>query len=859
MTNVTRAADVRAQSDELAATLQQAFIAGADVLQLQQQRTEFFDRLIRQLVGDFFSAETDGVRESLACVAIGGYGRQELAPGSDLDLLFLSGDARGEACAKHLLYRLWDMGLQVTGVVRTMDSCAEQLRSGELRTQTALLDSRWIGGADSLWHGWQRVQQRVQRSRRWQRRFVQAKLDEQQLRRARCGATPFFLEPNVKEGEGGLRDWQTLWWIGCACGHVASPADFVQRGWMIATEWVELTTAVQWMHRIRWGLHALAGRKQDRLGFEEQEVLASTLQPVQAPHERSPAATLMRYYYASASTIRDHCEELLWRWQSEAPQRAVHHLRQRLSRRVWFRHGDSLAVVPTRVHGVQDVVQIFAALAVTQCRLDPASRSALRRLERALSESPHGTLAWHPFASPDTTARVLREMQRTGWLERFFPEFRPLRCLAQRDAYHCYTVDTHLIEAVAQCASILAAPANELPPGLVQARARIPHPDDLLFATFYHDVGKGVGRSHAHTGARLIERAAGRWNWDPQRIGTMQFLVRAHQLMSSLAFTRDLHDERLIEQFAETVETTEQLAQLYLLTVADLRAVGPTVYTEWKRSLLDDLYTRAEACLTRGGRTTAAIAELRERMVREVEQAHVPDYCRAMCAHWIDAMPERYLRTTTPREIGQHIELWYSHGERPVSFTAVMESQTTIRFDFLAADQPGLFAKLCGVLAAHGYNIHEAQVCTGSHGYVIDRFRCAARGGLTARAQRDMLRELADVVGAHHSVETLLARRRGGLLRRRSRVPVDPQIAVDTAISEEYTVLDIRTTDRLGLLYDMANALYLQGFDIMTAKIATTGGQVHDAFYVQDAEGGKVTDAARLAELTAALRQVLGA
>ncbi len=841
-------ASLRAQVEANLQQLQSEFRSGADVIHLQQRRSDFFDGVLAQWIA-VFAAQNHAPLE-LACIAIGGYGRRELSPGSDLDVLWLTRDAAGEACAKRILYQLWDAGIQTTGVVRTVHACAELLRHGDIRSQASLLDARYIAGTSTLWRAWQQRAHRIVRAGRWQRRFVAQKVDEQHARRRRFGDTPFFLEPNLKEGEGGLRDWHLIWWIGLATGRVKALADCVARGWMRPSAWEEMASALAWLHRLRWGLHTLAGRKQDRLGFEEQEALAQWIPLDPCGAERNPAECIMRKYYESAAIIRDGCEALFWEWTQTTRHRLRHWL-QTLGQSGPCVHTDNvLRIIPHRIRTRRDVTDVFTRVGAESRALDPRSRILLRHVEIPNDQ----TIAWHPFGRLGSAARMLEEMHRTYWLERFFPEFRPLRYLPQRDAYHCYTVDAHLIEAVRRCEWLLTAPGAEVPPGVEEARAHVAYPEDVLFATLFHDVGKGVGRPHAQVGARLIERAAARLGWDVGRTRVLQFLVRSHQLMTALAFTRDLHDDRLVEQFAETVGTVEQLSQLYLLTIADVLAVGPKVYTEWKRTLLATLFQRALTALRRGGHTDAAIAELRQQLQAATTQALRGEH-QALLERWIEAMPERYLRSMTARDIAHHVGMWYEHGDYQVNFVDVIEGGI-LRLDMLAEDQPGLFAKLCGVLVAHGLNVVEAQAFTGSHGYVIDRFCCEMQGRVSAALRRQMLEELSDVVGARQSVEPLLARRRRGLLQR-SVALAPSRVSIDNTISEEYTVVDLRTTDRLGLLYDIAKALYLQNYTLISAKIATIGGQVHDAFYIQDAEGGKVTDDMRIAALTTSLEAVV--
>jgi [protein-PII] uridylyltransferase len=404
----------------------------------------------------------------------------------------------------------------------------------------------------------------------------------------------------------------------------------------------------------------------------------------------------------------------------------------------------------------------------------------------------------------------------------------------------------------------MTAPADELPPGVAEVRTHIADAAPLLLSTMYHDVGKGVGRPHAQTGVPLVVRAAERLAFSDHAVQHMQFFVRSHQVMTQLAFSRDLHDERLIQQFAETVETTERLAQLYLLTIADIQAVGPNVYTEWKGALLRELYDRTRSYLEAGDHTEAAIAELRAQLIRDVVAAVSDADMSLLVEGWVTSMPERYLRQMSVQDITSHTETWYRFGERPVGFyhRAVHEG---IAVDVLAKDQPGLFAKICGVLTAHGLNIVDVQAFTGLHGYVVDRFRCAGRHGSTAAPHWDRVQnDLSDVMHGFRTIDDVLQQRPKKILHPvATHLAQTSSVVVDNSVSEEYTVIDLHTQDRLGLLYDITKALYDNGCDIMTAKVMTVGPRVHDAFYIRNTAAGKITADDRIQALQEELQKIV--
>jgi [protein-PII] uridylyltransferase len=820
--------------------------------QLERENSDFFDDLARRICADVAHSLPEA-SPWMGC-ALGGYGRRALAPGSDLDLLFFSQAPLEEGSgiheiARQVLYRLWDSQVDVTAVVRSCAECRAQLASGDVRSQTALLDVRHIVGSRDVWECWQARARSVCRGRRWQKRFVPAKWRELERRRQQCGASPFFLEPNVKDGEGGLRDWQTLWWIGRALQHIGATEDLAKRGWVTAPEWTRLRQAVEMLTDIRWGLHTLAGRKQDRLGFVQQEQLAQ---------ERTSVEGLMRDYYQSAAVIRDSCDWLVARWRGSPRWDWRRVWCQRATQRQWYRRARHVIMLPERCQTVAQAEQFWHGVVTSEIALSAESRHHLWRIAATLSSTSQAAEMPQCFTSPRSVTRFLRELHRTNWLEYFFPEFRPLRFRAQRDAYHCFTIDTHLIEAVDQCAQLLTADAPSCAPEVVHARTMLPDAEALLVASLYHDAGKGVGRPHAQTGVGLVQAAAQRYGWGTQRIALVKFLVRSHQIMTQLAFTRDCHDPDLIEQFAESVGSVERLAALYLLTLSDLKAVGPNVYTSWKGALLADLYRQTVQAMA--GDIAVGTQRLRtDTLITEVQEATATPDVAALVPRWLEGMPSRYHTHMSPPEIARHVQLWFAFGDRSIGVLhACAETRGTVTVDFLASNVSGLFAKLCGVLASHQMNIVAAQTYTGRHGFVIDRFICqpSSHYGLQDVWSR-LERDAHEVVQGYRRLEPLLDRRRGGVLASEGRIAVTPRVRVDNAISEEFTVVDVEAGDRLGLLYEISTTFFAEQCDIMSAKVTTVGHRVHDAFYIQDADGGKILDPQRLEHITEIVRQRL--
>ncbi len=845
------AAQIREQRHACLALLAAEFQRGVPMAALQQRLTAFYDQKILALLQSCAGVDTTSEQWPL-CLAVGGYGRGALSPASDLDLVWITGATpRDEDIVRAVHRQLWDAGIEIGNSTRTLAECGAMLQSGELRGQTTLLDARVIGGSPLLMQAWQRVARRVRWSQSWRRQMVDGKIAEMQRRHARHGDSPYLLEPNVKEGMGGLRDWHTLGWIGAVSGIFTTSLQLRDADWLAAAEYERLVAAVEFLERVRWALHSAAGRRQDRLGFAEQDHLAA--QWFQKNMATTDATVrLMQAYYQSVSVIREVSEWLMWRWTARYamswPRRVV---------REWFPHvAKTLRGARRLTIAAHAVQKIFAAVAQTQTALTPVVRHALANASLTASAADVAALipAWRGVRG---VALMLREMHRTGWLVKFFPDVVTVLYRVQRDAYHCYSIDLHLMQAVQECEQLLCVPDDAVSPSVLQARRLVDAPTAVLLAAWYHDMGKGQRKPHAQVGAALVEKMAARLGLNADEQSLARFLVQSHQILPLIAFTRDLNDDALIEHVAATVQTMRRLSALYLVSIADLRAVGPGLFTEWKQTLLHTLYRRTLDFLQQGEHTEPTLEELRAACARDCATLLQHSDAANLVTAWVNAMPVRYLRQTSAVRMMEHIELWYAFGEEVVGVYWVQENDGTIQVDLLARDARGVLAKFCGVLTAHGMNIVEAHVFSGTHGYVIDRFRCVAPSRFRDAAAWEQLRsDLGSVLQGLQSVDTLLARRTPSRLQPMPRVTVRHEVVIDNAMSEEYSVIDVHARDRVGLLYAMTQHFFAAGCDILAAKILTVGAQVHDAWYVRDADGGKITDAVRLAALQESLTAV---
>lgn len=818
---------------------------------------EYCDHILAW-IADIWSAHIpEGIAAVLAIT--GGVGRGDAVWGSDIDYVVLTEDAAVcEPAISAVHQACWDAGGSVSGAVRSQQEVRALFREGDVRSQTALLEMRYCSGNRDYWNSAQQLVTRATATQLWRRHFVQAKQDEQAQRRARYGGSPFFLEPNIKSSEGGLRDWHTLCWIGRALGHLPHVDAIFAEQWMTSQECCACQEAIRFMLQMRWALHGQAQRAEDRFGFHEQAQLASLFRETAIESHASPEL-LMQHYYQSAACIRDVSNWLTQRWVAPCPRRVQWYLRATSKRWCVFRAG----VVVRTDHGwpMDDAVAVIRDAASTKLPLHASARRALR------VNAPDGTSpvvsdelrnVRQLLALPEVFARFTRELHRTGWLASVFPEFSHLHYRAQRDAYHCVTIDVHLLRTVQHCADLLSQEASDDLVGRALQHARETLRGEyapLMLAALMHDVGKGTGQPHAEVGEAWMRERGAMYGLDERETMRAAFLVRLHQTMPALAFGRDLQDAKLIERFTESMESRGRLASLYLLSVADLQSVGPQVYTPWKAELLAQLYQLSMAHMNAeaSGDDVAADASVDSYVARVCEQSDGMNESQVYA--WIRSMPYEY-RRNNEAVVRQHVR-WWCEDERGACHTHARKDHDGMwTLDVVTHDRPGVFAACCAVFAAHGVSIIEARAFTGHLSNVVDRFRCAVRSDtLLADPHGPVQQAIHDVLRGAVDPAQLYAQRRPSLLAGKARVVKAPKVSVDNTIAEDRTVIDVHASDRIGLLYELSACIVDAGYTIVSAKILTVGDRVRDAFYVRDGQG-QIRDEAACARVRSALQSI---
>jgi len=856
---------LEAVREELAAR----HFAGAGGIETVREYTGCVDRMMRALyrwAERGYARRFSRLNQRLAVVARGGYGRGELNPQSDIDLLFLHDYKPGpfvEVVTESILHALWDVGLTVGHVVRNIRETVRAANE-DLKEKTAILDARPLAGDDKLYAALDKamVEEVLNRN---QHKFFAAKLKESRERHHHYGDSIYLLEPHVKEGEGGLRDLHTALWLAKVKYKVHSLSELVQKAVISESELNDVLRAQDFLMRVRNSLHFLSRRHHDQLTFEYQEQIAPLLGfGADGP---GAAAALMRTYYAQAAAIHRFSEGLIARvTEDPASGRFTRRPGGRQIRPGVLIQGRVLAIGEKDffVRAPLNLITIFADCQAHGVELSGSAyqqvRDNLYLIDDAFRRDPRTGMALMGILSGrHRVAETLEAMHRAGVLGAVVPEFGNLYARVLHDLYHIYTVDRHSLAAVRELESLRAGEFKDSNALLTEVAREVTALPLIFLALLLHDIGKGHGHDHHERGALLTAEVSRRLGLDGEEVDLVVFLVRNHLMMSQVAQKGDVEDERTVDEFARTVGSIDRLKALYLLTFADMRAVAPNVYNNWRDMLLSDLYMRALKLLEQGNREAVDPARrlaLVKSAVRErLGAAGAPP---AELAAFLELMPERYFLTAPESDIPAHFELMCAFRERPLvcrhrHFPDLEFSE----FIVVTRDQPGLFSKIAGVLTANNLNILSARITTRTDGVALDVFRVSHGGGGLAMEEERWLRverDLEAVLEGRREIETLVAeaqRTRVGGRKFVRRVPTE--VTIDNRSSEQFTVVDVFTQDRVGLLFAITHTLFKLGMVIHLARISTNADQALDVFYISDREGRKVIQLEMLRRLRAAL------
>jgi [protein-PII] uridylyltransferase len=802
-------------------------------------------------------AAHDAARESLPATplvlaALGGYGRGELHPSSDIDLMVIyDSDLTPyvQRVTQELLYALWDLGLQVGHSLRSLADCVAMART-DFPSRTSMLEARLIAGDGRLFARFRRLL-RENVYRRDFEDFLAQTLAERDQRYRKHGASPYLMEPNVKESAGGLRDMHTAMWLGSAKFGARTLRELCDKDLITRREQTQADAALTFLWRVRNELHFFTGHKNDVLSRELQPRIATNL------GYENDATTLgverfMRDYYQHARVIHRVARRLIARCQETLSRRGSAERRQRQQALA-----DGLVFFDGRLHladrnpGVfradpGRLMKVFWHLHRLGCELsldlERAVEDSLDVVDDGFRRSPEACALFLDICRTwGRVALTLSRMHELGFLGRYLPEFGALDCLVQYDVYHKFSADQHSLLAVEHLEALAPGQSAESE-GAALVFHEVEKPGLLMLGMLLHDIGKARGHGHVAKGIPLIRDLTARIGLPAPDADVVEFLVAHHLTMSHVAQRRDIDDPKTIADFAATVADPQRLRMLYLLTFADMRAVGPGVLTGWQALILHELYARTLAQLTSGRVDRPNRAQLEARLYEAVRE----DLPRQAVKAHLAMVSDRYVAATAVDRMAAHLRMLQRLDEAAVA-TELFHHPDLGSSDLVVVtrDLPGLFALIAGTLAAQGMNIISAQIHTRADGVAIDTFQINDPVGEVVTAPARWTRTL-DALGAvlrgEQSVEVLLERRRAAGRAVTAASFTRPKILIDDRLSDDYTVVEVKCPDRLGLLYSITKTLSALDLDIASARIATEIDQALDTFYVHGRKGGKVED-----------------
>jgi [protein-PII] uridylyltransferase len=840
----------------------------------------FQDELVR-LVFDYtiahvYRATNPSNAERMAVVATGGYGRGLLAPFSDVDLLFVLPYKQtpwGESVVEYMLYLLWDLGLKVGHATRTVDQSLRLARS-DMTSRTALLDSRLILGDVSLF------EQLMRRFRRevvsdTPRQFVEAKLAERDERHRRVGESRYRVEPNIKDGKGGLRDLHTLHWL---AKYLYDEERSAESSIFATDEYATFRRCEDFLWTVRCNLHFLAGRAEERLTFEVQSAMADRLGYAERRGGLRAVERFMKHYFLIAKDVGDLttilCSALeieqvkafpgITRLLNPLSWRARRHLRTTSDFRI---DNGRLNVADQNVFKRDPVnlIRFFARAERTDAFFHPNAVRLLRRSLRLIDDKLRddqeaNRIFLEMLCSEKNSEPTLRRMNEAGVLGRFVPDFGKVVSMMQFNMYHHYTVDEHLIRTVGVLSEIERGEAAEPHPLATRIFRTIQNRRALYVAAFLHDIAKGREEHHSVVGARIARQLCPRLGMTPAETETTAWLVEQHLTMSSVAFSRDIGDPQTVRDFAGIVQSPERLKLLLVLTIADIRAVGPGIWNGWKGQLLRGLYYETEPVVA-GGHTHLGARD-RVAAAQEAFRVAVSDWRPSEVDRYINRhYPDYWLRTDTRKAVehARMVRTAESEGHKLAShyqtdaFTAITE------LSLFAPNHPRLLALFAGACASAGANISGAHISTTRDGFALDTFLLAREfehDEDELRRARKIAQNIEQLLKGETMLKSLMSKRR----LRGSRIgafKVAPEVLVDNALSDQFTVVEVAGLDRTGLLFELTNTLSDLNLDITSAHITTFGEKAVDVFYVTDLTNKKITSPQRQKAIRERLLAVL--
>jgi len=852
-------------------------IAGGSGQAVNEAHSDACDRLLRRLYAlaeSQYYADGGEVGARVSVTAVGGYARREMSLASDVDLLFLhSGEISPLAAhvAERVQYWLWDAGAEVGGAVRSIEETVSLCRS-EPTVFTTIIGARFLGGDVGLFHEFTAAIRDDLLANPAD--FVRTQAEALRERHQKYGGSLYLLQPNLKEGVGGLRDYHTALWVARAIQPpVRTLDDLLDVGLLSELEMEQYREGLEFLWRVRNQLHLISGRKTDQMSFEHQEEIAAAITHHPASEDvELPVERFMRDYYRQARSVAGFSQIVIEQCQARCNSPMLP--REARTLEDGFQLADRQLEIPHAAHLRERPLRLLTCFEVAQNYDVPLSRRSQRLVRESLGlvnqefrTDPDAAAAlFRILESRFRVVRTLTAMNEIGILGRYLPEWEHIVCRWQHVIYHTYTVDVHSIFLVEELRRLWRGEYQRAYPGLTDLMLSVADLPVLYLGCLLHDIGKGRGGDHAEQGAKLAWGCLQRLGLTGERIARAVFIVRHHLLMPHVAQRRDLSDPKAIVDFARVVGDRENLRNLYLATFADMRASSPSAWNEWKSASLRELFERTSEFLESGRddpnraveQMEAHIESRRAEAKREIRSLGIAE---SRIDTYFEMMPRRYFVSHTARQIAQHARVVLSFAPDELIATSIREMSGGLSTLILCArDQHGLYASVAGCLTAVGINILASQVYTMREGLALEIYRLSTPPGSAAerRALWSRLdRTLKEVLSGHRELEAMVRQQRQPIGRSviPSRRP--PSIGISNEVSDFYTVVDLSANDRLGLLYDLTRTLAAHGLEIFLSKATTVLDQVADTFYVKGPDGKKLTDPQAIEDLHRDLTEVV--
>lgn len=851
------------------ATLFSQFQAGRVTAFLESHAALLDDYFCRMFALSSVGPQLNLASNPYTLVALGGYGRREQCVHSDVDLLFLFErhiPPQTEALIQEMVYPLWDAGLEVGHTTRSLADCLD-LAETDLETFTAFLDARFVCGVSRLFSALQDSLKKRLAARGYQTAMIGRLIDTNMARHRQFGDSSYLLEPSLKEGRGGLRDYHTIRWIAAIQSRLKERRDLEYYGYISHDEYRELQAALAFIWFIRNHLHLMAGRKCDRLYFDYQTRLAQTLD-YQEQNGQLPVERLLGELHGYMDYLKQQYLMFLFeqdRRQNRGPRRRTPRLPSAALKlhqgQLTFTSGEAILAQPA----------VLMDIFVQSARLQIPLASEAKRLVRdflglvtpALQSDSRVVRGFETvLLTPSPVVHALNEMLHTGFLTALIPEFGNIVSRIQYDEYHLYPVDKHSLRVVHSIKKFGTAddPVPDSP--CARLYARLPQRKLLLWAALLHDIGKGTpGQGHSARGADMVIPLLTRMGLKRRAIETIAFLVAEHLFLIKVATRRDILEESTAIFCARQIKDVTRLKMLYLLTVADSLSTGPKAWSTWNASLLQDLFFKVLSILEKGELATRRAVNTVARKKSQILASAGQGPEQAALTRFFEVLSSRYLLYVPYPDILRHLELFRRLGDDLFEWEVTDQHDLQMRkLTLCARDRPGLFSKMAGVLTLNNMDILDAQIYTWRNAVALDVLHVKAPSDRLreddqwARARTHLQQALTDRLNLAAELREKLATY--GVSKPHSAAR-PPRIAVDNQSSSFYTIIEVFCYDFPGLLFLITDALFRCGLDIWVAKISTKVDQVVDVFYVRDFNGNKVDAPRQVADIQTTIAAVL--